>query len=145
MENAIWTKNYEHMRPTILILLFGGLFLTANAQDMIYEPKNPAFGGNTFNYQWLLSSAETQNDFEDPNASGARDPLQEFEETLNRRILSQLSRELVMSQFGEEGLQDGTFILGDFQIDVTSTGEGINIFILDSGTGNTTNILVPFF
>ncbi|MGI9545224.1 MAG: curli production assembly/transport component CsgF, partial [Cyclobacteriaceae bacterium] len=114
-------------------------------QDFIYQPTNPAFGGNTFNYQWMLSSAQAQNDFEDPERLNARDPLQDFEQTLNRQILNQLSRQLVTSQFGEEGLEEGTFILGDYQIDVTSTGEGINIFLLDSGTGNTTTITVPFF
>ena len=36
-----------------------------NAQDLVYKPKNPAFGGDTFNYQWLLSSAESQNKLKD--------------------------------------------------------------------------------
>ena len=33
-------------------------------QQLTYEPINPAFGGDTFNYQWLLSSANAQNSFE---------------------------------------------------------------------------------
>jgi curli production assembly/transport component CsgF len=32
----------------------------------VYKPKNPAFGGDTFNYQWLASSRGiTQNKFTD--------------------------------------------------------------------------------
>jgi curli production assembly/transport component CsgF len=127
----------------LLILAFLGP--EANAQDFVYQPINPAFGGNTFNYQWQLNSAEAQNGFEDPMNLRDRDPLEDFQESLNRQILNQLSRQLVTNQFGEEGLEEGTFILGDFQIDITPTGDGIGIFILDGSTGNTTNVLVPFF
>jgi curli production assembly/transport component CsgF len=28
--------------------------------------QNPAFGGDTFNYQWMIGSAESQNKFKDP-------------------------------------------------------------------------------
>ena len=32
-------------------------------QQLTYEPINPAFGGDTFNYNWLISSANAQNGF----------------------------------------------------------------------------------
>ena len=38
------------------------------AQGLTYRPNNPAFGGNTFNYQWLLSSAQAQDTHKDPTA-----------------------------------------------------------------------------
>ena len=45
-----------------LITLVGLLIsMTSFSQDLVYKPKNPAFGGDTFNYNWLLSSAESQN------------------------------------------------------------------------------------
>ena len=49
-----------------------GLFLLlvvfqVKAQDFVYTPKNPAFGGNTFNYQWLLSSAQAQDTYKSPD------------------------------------------------------------------------------
>ena len=48
---------------TLCLLLLGGLLpFRGAAQDFVYEPKNPAFGGgNTFNYSWLLSAATAQN------------------------------------------------------------------------------------
>ena len=50
---------------TLLVCFFVGFSL---AQDLTYKPKNPAFGGDTFNYQWMMSSAEAQNLLKDPDA-----------------------------------------------------------------------------
>ncbi|GAB3539616.1 curli assembly protein CsgF [Pontibacter brevis] len=119
------------------------------AQDLLYQPKNPAFGGDTFNYQWLQSSAQAQDKTTDPNAQVNsllnRSPLQDFEQNLNRQILNQLSRQLVASQFGEEGLEPGSYTVGSYQIDVTEGGSGINIVIVDIGTGDRTTVTIPYF
>ncbi|MCH7410360.1 curli assembly protein CsgF [Belliella sp. DSM 111904] len=129
-------------------ILFG--FSDAFSQQFVYQARNPNFGGNTFNYQWMMASAQAQDTTTDPNAqsrtqAGAqRDPLQEFSESLNRQILSRLSRELVLRQFGESSLQEGTFQLGDFQIEVSDGGAGLNITIVDTKSGATTVVEVPF-
>lgn len=128
----------------VLTFFFLSLAYPLRAQDFVYEPVNPAFGGETFNYQMLLSGAQAQNKIEEDDPFSTN-TLQNFEENLNRQILSQLSRRLVTAQFGEEGLEDGTFILGDFQIDINTTGEGVNIDVLDQATGDQTNILIPYF
>ena len=54
------------MKTIVSILLFFAVSLSFG-QQLTYTPKNPNFGGNTFNYSWLLSSAEAQNSFTDPN------------------------------------------------------------------------------
>ena len=46
----------------LVILLFS---VSGTAQDLVYKPRNPAFGGDTFNYQWMIGSAESQNKFKD--------------------------------------------------------------------------------
>ena len=121
------------------------------AQNLVYEPKNPAFGGNTFNYQWMLSSANAQNTYKapeeglDPYSRYGRDPVQDFTESLNRQLLSRLSRELVTRQFGEESLTEGTYELGDYQIEIGDGDEGVEITIIDLTTGATTNVSVPYF
>ncbi len=123
--------------------------MTGYAQDFVYQPTNPAFGGNYLNYGWMLSSAKSQNDFKDEAESDRSrfesDPLQDFEESLNRQILGQITRNLFNSQFGEEGLQEGQYEMGNYQIDVTPTGEGTQITILDTGTGGETTVSVPYF
>jgi curli production assembly/transport component CsgF len=120
-----------------------------NAQDLIFEFRNPAFGGNTFNYQWMLSSADAQNIFEFEEEADylefETDPLEDFTKDLNRQILNNLSRQLVADQFGEEGLQEGTYILGDYQIEINSTSQGLSVLIIDIATGNQTSIIIPYF
>ncbi|ELR71922.1 Curli production assembly/transport component CsgF [Fulvivirga imtechensis AK7] len=129
---------------TILLTIF---LQNVYSQDLVYKPVNPAFGGDSFNYQWLLSSAQEQNDFKEKTNLNFlnQDPLKQFEQDLNRQILSQISRRLVTDVFGEEGLKDGTFEIGGFQIEINSRGDGIHIDILDSSNGNETSIIVPYF
>jgi len=133
------------------VFLITGLVLSVlsvQAQDFVYRPVSPAFGGDTFNYQWLLNSATAQNGFDDPEASSSReerDPLADFQQDLNRRLLSDLSRTLVSDQFGEEGLEEGVFEVGLFQIEVFQGADGVSITILDTSTGDQTTVTVPEF
>ena len=118
------------------------------SQDFVYKPINPAFGGDTFNYSWLLSAAQAQNKIEDPNPSSfgsSRSTLDNFSETLNRQLLNQISRELIASQFGEEGLTDGQYSVGDFQIDIATSLDGLTITLFDTSNGEQTQIVIPFF
>jgi len=136
---------------TLFLFLGAGCFLEASAQQLVYKPINPAFGGDTFNYSWLLSSAQAQDSTVDPSKSTTSSSFQRatsietFQQQLNSQLLSQLSRNLVTSQFGEEGLDDGTYNIGSLEVDVTTTTEGVSISILDSNTGESTQVIIPFF
>lgn len=121
-------------------------FNSLSAQDFVYTPKNPAFGGDTFNYNWLLSSAQSQNLLEDPDAgTNGKSTLETFTESLERQLLSNLSRQLAGSQFGENNLDDGIYQIGDFSLDVISTLDGLSITISDSSAGEQTQIIIPYF
>lgn len=142
------------MRKVLLFLLGVILLGTTQsfAQDFIYTPKNPAFGGNPYNYSWMLSSAQAQDTYEapsdgtDPYSSYYNsDPVGDFAASLNRQILSQLSRQIVSKQFGEDALEQGTYVLGDYQIDIGDTQGGVNITIVDNSSGATTTVEVPYF
>ena len=141
------------MKNFVLIaILFGACGINqVFAQNLIYTPKNPTFGGNTFNYQWMLSSAQAQDtyeapdDGEDPFSRFDRNPIDDFTESLNRQILSRLSRELVTKQFGEDALEEGAYLIGDYQIDIGSADSGIEISIVDLKSGSSTNVSVPYF
>jgi curli production assembly/transport component CsgF len=135
---------------TLFLVLF---FVTGKtyAQDFVYTPKNPAFGGNPYNYSWLLSSAQAQNDTEKATATSSASStastnlLTNFTQSLNQQILSQISRQIVSKQFGEGGLSAGTYVLGDYQIQVADQTNGLNITILDNKTGSQTSVVVPYF
>ena len=129
----------------LLALLCNGT--GAQAQDFVYEPKNPSFGGgNTFNYSWMLSSAQAQNTIEDPtarNATAAQDPLANFANNLNQQVLAQLSNRLIASQFGQGAIRPGSYTVGNYQIVVTPGANGISVQVTDSTTGNQTTITIP--
>lgn len=128
---------------SLCALLLGGR--VAQAQDFVYEPKNPAFGGgNTFNYSWLLSSAQAQNTITDPvQTTTAQDPLAAFAANLNQQVLSQLSSRLIASQFGQGAIKPGSYNVGNYQIQITPGPGGISVQVTDTSTGNQTTITIP--
>ncbi len=143
------------MRKVLLLLLVAGFCSQgAKAQALLYRPVNPAFGGNTFNYQWLQSSAQAQDKTKDPTQSSllssrttgltSTNSLDSFTESLSRQLLSRLTNQLLNSQFGEDTLKEGTYQYGDLRVDITNASDGINIRIVD-GKGGETTLTVPFF
>lgn len=123
------------MRSIILIL-----FLAATSysfgQQLVYTPKNPAFGGDPFHYTWLLNSANAQNKFEDPNNQfGDLGDFNSLNESLNNQLLQQ--------QFGNQIPGVGTSTNGNLEYEVFESIEGLLINILDITTGEQTQILIP--
>ena len=131
------------MKQLCLLTIFLGLGFTTYSQQLVYTPKNPNFGGNTFNYQWLLSSANAQNTFTNSNGlNNDRSELENFQESLNRQLLGQLTRSVFNSELGD-GLEPGTFNIGNLLLEVFETSEGLVVNILDTQTGEQTQIIVP--
>jgi curli production assembly/transport component CsgF len=133
---------------TLLRLALLALLLSAasevRAQQFVYEPKNPAFGGFAANYQWLMQSAEAQKDYERERDLFSRDPLTDFQQSLQRQVLSALSRELVFNRFGDLDLsKGGRYDLGDFIIEITPGMNGVDISVMNVLTGDQTSILIP--
>ena len=127
----------------IIVLLTGPLYLSS--QEMVYTPINPAFGGNTFNYQWLLSSANAQNTFEEKSdfSFGDESELNNFTESLNRQLLNKLTSDLFREQFGDGEIQPGTYMFGSLVLEISPTSGGLLINILDTETGDQTQIIIP--
>lgn len=128
--------------------LFFVLVSGASAQDFVYRPVNPAFGGNYLNYQWLLSSAQVQSEFKEETPirdSFTRDPLADFQSTISRQVLNQLSRQLMINYFGEGALGEGNYSFGNYEIEISPGIDGLVVHILDITTGGETTITIPHF
>ena len=142
-------KVFAYMKKNILI--FFVFFITGPAgfaQDFVYQAINPAFGGNYFNYQWMLASAQSQNRLKEAVEDYDRatsDPLEEFESNITRQILSQISRQLIQTDFGTGKLTEGQYAFGSYEIDIQPGDIGVDIRILDTATGNETLVTVPYF
>lgn len=114
------------------------------AQDLVYKPKNPAFGGDTFNYQWLASSAESQNKFTDKTIKEkSQTELERFTSSLNSLLLSQISSSLFRQQFGTDGIKIGSFTFGSLSVEVYPSADGLTVDILDTKTGEQTQVIIP--
>ena len=130
---------------TLALALLGFSAAPAAAQQFVYQPVNPNFGGNYLNYSGLLGSAQAQNLYQDQGSSRfQRDPLADFEQSLQRQILSALSRSIVSDRFGGiDFSQEGHYDLGDFIVDVTPGLDGLTITIFNVLTGDESVVTVP--
>ncbi|AUC82224.1 curli production assembly/transport component CsgF [Lacinutrix sp. Bg11-31] len=134
------------MKFKLFSTLFLGVFTFAFAQQFSYKPTNPAFGGDTFNYNWLLSSANAQNGFTAPRAqTETQTELEQFGNQLNQQVLNQISRALLAQQVDAVGDfdQEGTFTFGTLNVEVFESDEGLVINILDTLNGEQTQVIVP--
>ncbi|WP_457618488.1 curli production assembly/transport component CsgF [Lutibacter sp.] len=134
-------KKLQKIFTVIIFLVPYFLF----SQNLVYKPINPFFGGDTFNYQQLLAAANAQNDFEEDNGFDFSQPtdLENFTESLNRQLLNSISQDLFQQQFGDEALTVGTFVFGSLVVDVSPSSGGLLINILDTSTGEQTQITIP--
>jgi curli production assembly/transport component CsgF len=136
------------MKSLLTCFLLFLVAMSGRAQDLVYRAKNPAFGGETFNYQWLLSGAQAQDTYANPASTsgfGNTTGLNSLRESLNRQLLSRLSSQLVTNQFGEDDLQPGSYVIGDYTVDVSNTSDGVLIDVFDQLTGQSTQLLIPFY
>ncbi len=134
------------MKKIVIVILFVlSSCIAVFSQQLVYKPINPAFGGDTFNYNWLLSSAEAQNKFKEKNPYGyqPKSELEQFASTLNRQLLNSLSKDLFQKNLGDADLSSGTYIFGSLVVTISPVVDGLDITIIDQNTGEQTNILLP--
>jgi curli production assembly/transport component CsgF len=127
----------------IFYILFSNACL---AQDFVYKPRNPNFGGDSFNYQWLLNSADSQNLYKDPdeNLFNRESELDTFTKNLNNQLLNQITRSLFQDQFGTGGgLNTGTYTFGSLSVEIFQSNLGLVLNILDILTGEESQIIIP--
>ena len=115
------------------------------AQDMVYEPINPSFGGNPFNSAHLLGIANAQNDFKDPASRSNSSQADIFARQLQSRLLSALSSQIVDAIFGENPQQQGTISFGGQTIDFFRDLDSVTLNITNDETGEVTEIVIPTF
>lgn len=137
------------MKPLSFTFAITLLLLCNNmaAQQLNYKAVNPNFGGNYLNYSGLLSSANAQNPYDDtPKQQINNSPLSTFSDSVKRQILNQLTRGLINGGTpgaGQgSGMESGTFEIGGLVINIDDTRSGSIITIIDSQTGESTEIIL---
>lgn len=120
----------------------------SSASDLVFYPNNPSFGGNPNNGPGLLASANATKKHVEQNSQGAsildKSPLEQFNQTLERNVISQLSSAAGSKLIGPGGtLIPGTLTTANFNITIVDLGGGVlRVSTTDKVTGNTTSFMV---
>jgi curli production assembly/transport component CsgF len=146
--------HYKHkflaLAPLLRIaVLLGAASASAHATELVYTPVNPSFGGNPLNGPVLLNAAQAQNKTTDPNApkpaqATQQTSLQQFNEILERSVLSRLASAATSGIMGANGqLVPGTVNTGNFSIQISDLGGGLlQVTTTDKATGASTSFQV---
>ncbi|KCZ82753.1 curli production assembly/transport component CsgF [Hyphomonas adhaerens MHS-3] len=129
-------------------MLVGGVVSApaVSAQELVYTPVNPSFGGNPFNSSHLLGVANAQDDTEPPSSVSSSDPQADlFIRQLQSRLLSGLASEVANAIFGDDPQDYGRVVFGDQTVEFERGLDSITLTIFDATTGSTTEIVVPIF
>lgn len=138
------------------------LFSAASAQgalagDLIFTPINPSFGGYALNSSHLLALANAQNEpkskadkvraAEAAARAAARaagvDKTDRFLQLLEAHLYSSLAQRVSEAIFNDKGPTTGTIKFNDQQVTFEKSLSEIKLAILDSTTGQITEIIVP--
>ena len=119
---------------------------TASAQELVYEPNNPSFGGNPFNSSHLLGIANAQNSFTAPQDELEQETQAElFIRQLENRLLSGLANQVADAIFGDNPQDSGTIAFDDQLIEFVRGLDSITLTVKDLSTGTTTELVLPIF
>ncbi|MBB5212438.1 curli assembly protein CsgF [Microbulbifer hydrolyticus] len=112
---------------------------SAFATELVYEPRNPNFGGNPLNGNYLISNAQSQDDHKDPDRPEDlyKQPsaLDRFTDSLETRLLNQLLTDVGNGNSGE-------LITDDFIVQIVDNDGVLTVLVTDRATGDTSEIVV---
>jgi curli production assembly/transport component CsgF len=113
----------------------------ASAQQLVYTPINPSFGGNPLNSTQLFAEANAQNKYANSSSSSTQTQAQLFAQQLQSEILSDLADQVTTAIFGPNAQNSGTFSFGGETVSFTRSLGEVTVNI--TANGSTTTIQVP--
>lgn len=116
---------------------------TAHADELVYTPINPSFGGNPFNSSHLLGIANAQNDYEAPRDSNSTLQGEQFVRLLQSRLLSALATRVSDAILGESAQPSGEIVYGSQTVRWETLLDSIRLEVIDAETGAVTEIVIP--
>ncbi len=131
-------------RAALAAAALGWIGAAASAQELVYTPVNPSFGGDSFNSAHLLGIANAQNDYKDPSSTTTGNTqVDQFLRQLQSRLLSSLAAQVNDAIFGENPQNSGTITFGDQSITFVRLLDSVSLTITDTTTGAITEISIP--
>jgi curli production assembly/transport component CsgF len=114
----------------------------ASAQQLVYTPVNPVFGGNPFNSTQLEADANAQNTYKPGGAPQNLTQAQLFAQQLQSELLAGLANQVAEAIFGPNALPSGTFSFGGETVTFVRTLGEITVTITGAN-GAQTVITLP--
>ena len=114
----------------------------AAAQQLVYTPVNPAFGGNPLNSTQLEADANAQNPYNKSSATQNLTTAQLFAQQLQSELLADLAQQVSQAIFGPNAQDSGTFSFGGETVTFVNQLGEITVTIT-TPTGQVTTIELP--
>lgn len=118
----------------------------ATAQDFVYRPNNPSFGGDSFNSGHLLGLADRQNRHQDDGSSSFSSrgtSSEQFQRQIQSALLSRVSSQISDQILGEDAADSGRFTIGSTRIEFVRIDGIVRIELIDGATGGSTTLEIP--
>ena len=112
------------------------------AQQLVYTPINPQFGGNPLNSSQLEADASTQNPFKNSGSTSNLTQSQLFAQQLQSQLLSSLANQVSQAIFGPNAATSGTYSFGGETVSFQRTLGEVTVTITDT-TGAQTVVKLP--
>ena len=137
-------------RHIVCLILLANAPILTQATELIYHPIKPSFGGNPLYGPVLLNSAQATNKHTEENLDRdtfgleEKSAIEQFNETLERSIISRLASSASSKIMDEQGnFIPGTVETQNFTISVADSGGGfLQITTTDRFTGAVTTFQV---
>ena len=144
------------IKKAIIMLSTVALCAPSMAQELVYTPINPSFGGSPLNGSYLLNKANAQNTKTAPTVE--RSYADRLQESLERAYINRIVREITDLAFGEESFdangnvipsifdENSVFVSGDFEVElITENPDSLVVEITNILTGEVTIVEIPRF
>jgi len=116
----------------------------ASAQELVHRFVSPGFGGNPFNADYLLNTANIHRPSEpEPPAEPAPSEEELIARQIQARFLSQLSSDISSAIQNAQPGDSGEFTLGDQIIRFTRTATETRITFVNGRTGTSSELVIP--
>jgi len=125
----------------VMVAVVSVISFEAMAEQLKYQPINPAFGGSPLNGSFLMGNATAQRQYAAPVKR--KDPVEEFSRQIQASLLSRISREISDAILGEDAKESGHFSVGGTEVDFERADGQIAVTIKDPRTGASTLIELP--
>ncbi|MDV6319316.1 curli assembly protein CsgF [Chromohalobacter sp. HP20-39] len=122
-----------------------GITPSALAGDLVYQPINPAFGGDPFYINYLMQTADVQNQYKDDGDDYSslfeeETTADKFADAIRNTMIAGSASQLSEAIFQDGAPPSGSFSLDGAMVSYETVGDRVVVNISDGINTNVVNI-----